>query len=154
MKRAFLFIASALLLSACGTYTPKEVADPQAITLHAAMVDVADSLNDMRDRTAARGKLGMLVDEVQVTFNVSSKATSTNKLAVSAANIPVAGGILGANADSQLVGEGNRGNQITIKMKNIATADMSKASKEYVKRCYGSDNKPIRCPKDFFVPVN
>jgi hypothetical protein len=96
----------------------------------------------------------MLVDEVSVTFNVSSKATNTNKLAVSVANIPLAGGILGASADNQLVAEGNRGNQITIKMKNIATADMSKSSKEYVHLCYGSDMKPIRCPKDFFVQGN
>lgn len=154
MKTGFLFVLLPLALAGCGTYTPREVADPKAITLNAAMVDVAESLNDMRDRTTARGKLGMLVDEVEVTFNISSKATSTDKLAVSAANIPVAGGILGANADSQLVAEGNRGNQITIKLKNIATADMSKASKEYVRVCYGGDNKRIRCPPDFMVTPN
>ncbi|MES0110149.1 hypothetical protein [Mesorhizobium sp. M0013] len=128
-------IFAALPLVGCGTYTPREVADPKAITLNAALIDVADSLNDMRSRTANRDKFGLLVDEVTVTFNVSSKATDTGKLAVSVANIPVGGGVLGASGENTLVAEGNRGNQITVKFKNLATADLSKGDKQFIENC-------------------
>lgn len=150
MRIEFALIITAIFSTGCA-YTPREVADPKAITLNAAMVDVANSLNDMRDVTDKRGKLGLLVDEVQVTFNINSKATNTNKLTVGLSNVPVSGGLFAANAENTLQSEGSRGNQIIIKMKNIATADMSKANKQYVTRCYGSDNKPIRCPRDFMI---
>ncbi|CAN7485797.1 hypothetical protein [Mesorhizobium sp. LjRoot246] len=138
-------ILASIFLTACGTYTPREVADPKAITLNAALIDVADSLNDMRAKAENRGNFGLIVDEVDVTFNVSSKATNTGKLAVSVANMPVAGGILGASGENTLVAEGNRGNQIVIKMKNLATADTSKATnKRLVDRC-AVKHPPIDC---------
>lgn len=127
-------ILAPLILSACA-YTPKDVADPQAITLNAALNDVADSLNDVRTRTANRDKFGLLVDEVTVTFNVNSKGTNTNKLALNVANVPVSDGILGASADNTLVAEGYRGNVIVVKFKNLATADLSKGDKDFIDKC-------------------
>lgn len=129
-------ILAPIVLSGCGTFTPKEVADPRAITLNDAMIDVADSLNDMRAKAERRGNFGLIVDEVIVTFNVSSQATNTGKLSVTASNVPVAGGVLGASAENTLVATGIRGNQITITLKNLATADTSKATnRKLVDRC-------------------
>ncbi|MBZ9854890.1 hypothetical protein LB566_13860 [Mesorhizobium sp. CA13] len=145
MKGKFLFTILPLTVAGCGTYTPKEVADPKAITLNAAMIDVADSLNDMRARTRGRDNFGLIVDQVTVTFNVSSQATNTGKLAVTASNIPVAAGILGASAENTLVATGNRGNQIIITLKNLATADTSKATnKKLVDRC-AVKHPPLDC---------
>lgn len=140
---AFAPLSVIILLTACGTYTPVDVADPRAVTLNAALIDVADSLNDMSNRTRDRDKFGLLVDEVTVTFNINSKATNTGKLTVNAANIPVAAGLLGMTGENQLVAEGYRGNVVTVKLKNLATADTSKASG--TANICSSRNPPVWC---------
>lgn len=147
MRSAPLLALLPIVLAGCGTYTPRDVADPHAITLNAALIDVADSLNDMKARARDRDKFGLIVDEVTVTFNVNSKATNTGKLTVNAASFPIAGGTLGLVGDNQLVADSSRGNQITIKLKNLATADTSKANPRIVDACRGQN------PPDWCTPI-
>lgn len=145
MRSLVLFAGLPILLVGCGTYTPREVADPSAITLKAALVDVADSLNEMRARTQPRDKFGLIPDEVTVTFNIAAHGTNTGKLNVTASGVPLSPGTLGASADNTQVAESNRGNQIIVKFKNIATADLSKGNKTLVDRCF-VNNPPKDCP--------
>lgn len=98
------------------------------ITLRQAMVDVADGVQAMRERTANREKAGLIVDEVTVVFNISSKRTSSGELGVGVSAIPVAGGGLSANAKSTSGSEDLAGNTITIKLKNVYTSAASKPS--------------------------
>lgn len=144
-----LMIVTSTALGGC-FYTPREVADPPTITLNDALTDVADSLNNVQLRSAGRQKVGLLVDEVQVVFNVSSKATSTGKLGVTTTATPIPiGGTFGLNASGELVSEGLRGNVITVKFKNVATADMSKSKFTAPDICSGP-NPPPSCPVIFF----
>ncbi len=118
-------VLCSLALGACG-YTTREVADPPTITLKTALIDVADSIDALRQRTSQRQKAGLLVDEVTVTFDVSSKATDGNKLGITTTNIPIGNAVGGLSGELSSASEGNRGNQIVVKLKNVATADMSK----------------------------
>ncbi|QIG49487.1 hypothetical protein G5V57_18290 [Nordella sp. HKS 07] len=137
--RIIMSIGVVLVLAGC-TYTPKEVADPRAITLKSAMIQTADSLDELHRRTEGRQRFGQIVDEVTVVFNISAHATNTGKLTLNPASIPLTGGLLGggtlgATAENTLVADSNRGNQITIKLKNFATADTSKLSKLALEAC-------------------
>ncbi|MGF0540390.1 hypothetical protein ACQQ2Q_20540 [Agrobacterium sp. ES01] len=116
-----------LPLASCASRTPVDVADPQAITLRAAVSDVANSISDLQNLTSGRKKAGMYLDEATIVFNVSSKASATNTLKVSAAGLPIAGGTLGINPEATLQNDGERGNQITLKFKNVATLNKPNA---------------------------
>lgn len=119
-------IATASLLSGCGTYTPREVGEPSNVTLRKAVFEVAETLRDVRDVTPPGKKSGLMADEVTVTFNIAASSTTTNNADLTVSNVPVGKGPAEASAGTQNVSEGSRGNQITIKFKNVATADMSK----------------------------
>ncbi|BCG72059.1 hypothetical protein MesoLj113a_32170 [Mesorhizobium sp. 113-1-2] len=135
-------------LTGCGTYTPREVANPPTITVQQALNDVGDGLNGLRAKT--NGKYGLIVDEVNVSFNISSKATSDGKLGITTDKIPIGGGgLLGVTASQDLANESNRGNQISIKLKNIATADL-KGNDTLIKRCL---QHPDDCTVLFSKPV-
>ncbi|CDX21358.1 hypothetical protein MPL3356_350075 [Mesorhizobium plurifarium] len=152
MRSAAVLACFPILIAGCGTYTPREVADPSAITLKAALVDVADSLNEMRARTDSRDKFGLIPDEVTVTFNIAAHGTNTGKLNVTASGVPLGPATLGASAENTQVADSNRGNQIVIKLKNIATADLSKGNKTLVDRCFVI-NPPKDCPVIAIKPL-
>ena len=125
-KRCFILSINMLSLAGCGAFTPREVAEPSNVTLRQAVFDVAETLRDVRDLTPPGKKTGLMADEVTVTFNIAASSTTTNKADLTVSNVPVGNGVLGASAGTQNVSEANRGNQIVIKFRNIATADMSK----------------------------
>ncbi|MES0101729.1 hypothetical protein [Mesorhizobium sp. M0019] len=127
--KIILVLAISGVVSGCG-YTARQVAEPSSITLDAALGDVADSLNNLHQRTQNREKLGMAVDEVSVTFQISAKGASTTTAGASAAGVPLGavGGTGGLSISNTLANEGNRGNTIVVKFKNLATADLSKGS--------------------------
>ncbi|WP_146770284.1 hypothetical protein [Mesorhizobium hawassense] len=113
-----------IALAGCGTFTPREIAEPSRVTVRDAIFEVADSLRDVQDRVPANKRSGLIADEVTVVFNVAASSTVTDKGGLTISNVPLAGGTLGANAETQNVSAANRGNTITIKFKNLATADI------------------------------
>lgn len=77
----------------------------------------------MRD---AQGELrtGLIADEVQVTFNISASGDQGGGLKVEMTPIPTnppLGGTIGGELSTKYTAQ--RGNQITIKFKNIMTAN-------------------------------
>ncbi|MGO7353896.1 hypothetical protein ACC676_08660 [Rhizobium ruizarguesonis] len=119
----FLF---GFLLSSCGTFTPREVAEPSNVTLRRAIFDVAETLRDVQDVTPPGKKSGLMADEVTVTFNIAASSTTTNNADLTVSNVPVGTGALEASAGTKNVSDASRGNQIVVKFRNIATADMTK----------------------------
>ncbi|MDL2407653.1 hypothetical protein PY650_18700 [Rhizobium calliandrae] len=113
------------LLAGCA-YGPTEVAKPTQITLRRAVNDVADTLQDLNAKYKNAPKIGMMVDDVTVKFEIAASATNTSDAELKlAAPLSAGGGNLGLTASDQNVAQANRGNTITINFKNIATADMS-----------------------------
>ena len=137
MRFVFAAPLCGIILSGCGTFTPRQVAEPSDISLKKAVFEVADALNEVQDRVPLQRRSGMIADEVTVVFNVAATSTTTNSAGLTISNVPLAGdgGLLGANAQTQNVSLGNRGNTVTIKFKNIATADMSKSKFKITRTC-------------------
>ncbi|AVH44966.1 hypothetical protein [Agrobacterium tumefaciens] len=136
-----MIAVSGVILTSCGTYTPRQVAEPSAISLKQAIFEVADSLNEVQDRVPVNRRSGLIADEVTVVFNIAAQSTSTSNAGLTVSNVPLAGvgGTFGANGEIQNVSVGNRGNTVTVKFKNIATADMSKSSLKPTRLCRGDE---------------
>jgi len=125
-----------VLLTGCATYMPSEVADPDTITLRDAMIDVADSIAEVQAHSIGRQKVGMFVDEVEITFNVSTKAVGNNELKLAASNMPLPiGGVLGVNPAATLQNDSQRGNQIKVKFKNVINSQISPAGTALLDKC-------------------
>ncbi|MDR6668782.1 hypothetical protein [Rhizobium sp. 1399] len=141
MRLLYIFATFSVLLSGCGTYTPRQVAEPSNISLKEAVFEVADALNEVQDRVPLERRTGLLADEVTVVFNVAATSTTTNTAGLTISNVALAGvgGTLGVNGQTQNVSLGNRGNTVTIKFKNIATADMSKSNFKPTRVCTGNE---------------
>jgi hypothetical protein len=137
-------------LSACA-YHPGDVADPNAITLRAAVFDVADTLAETRQRTLYRDKAGMYLDQATVEFYIAAKSTETDTLKLDT-TVPTAvlGLPLTAMAQSQLQNEGSRSNKITLTFKNIISTKMSPAQ---IERCLTVKPTPRECNVIFMKPA-
>jgi hypothetical protein len=112
----------------CG-YTPREVAEPNSITLKTAVMEVAESLHAVKDRYKNQDKVGLYPSEATVVFNISASSTETTGLTVGA-NVPVAVSPIpvSLNGSEQLVSKGDRGNQVTIKFLNVGTKPVTKTA--------------------------
>ncbi|NNU66535.1 hypothetical protein G9X67_14750 [Rhizobium sp. WYCCWR 11152] len=130
-----------------GCTTPNEVAKPTDITLEKAIFDVADSLNHLQLRTANRAKVGLIVDEATVTFNVAATADNAATGGATLEALPVsAGGKAGLSISNTLTNNATRGNTITVTFKNMATADYSKGGFDLVTWCKKQpEPKPLIC---------
>lgn len=113
-----------LSISGCGTFTPREIAEPSEVTVREAVFEVADTLRDVQNRIPVDNRSGLIADEVTVVFNVAASSNVTDKAGLTISNVPLAEGAVGGNAETQNISSANRGNTITIKFKNIATADI------------------------------
>lgn len=120
--------AFACALASCGTFTPRQVAEPSSVTVRDAVFEVATTLRDVQDLVPPDKRAGLLADEVTVVFNVAATATTTSGADLRISNVALPSGTLGAGASTENISLGTRGNQITIKFKNIATADMTKGA--------------------------
>jgi hypothetical protein len=137
-------LLGSLLLGGCGTYRPVDVAKPSEITVEEGMREVALGIVAMRDTLKEHGaRPGVLVDEATVVFNVSAASSDTSSLKIDVAR-PAAAGIIGisGSASDTLVASGNRGNTITIKLKNATTASINAASAEFIKYCLTHRDDP------------
>ncbi|MGM4891256.1 hypothetical protein [Tardiphaga sp. 839_C3_N1_4] len=127
--RSVVVVLAAASVSLGGCVTPTEVANPNAITLRQAVMEVTESLHEARGRYPNQPKIGLYPSEATVTFNVSSQSTETTGLqvgaSVPAAVVPVP---ITASFSDQIVASGTRGNQVTIKFKNILELPKGAAS--------------------------
>lgn len=136
MRKVFAIVAlMSGALANCASFTPEQVAKPSDISLDTALNNVADSLHRLQDKYANKKKIGMMVDEVQVQFDIAVAASNGGQAQLNVAQVPLgaAGGTLGASAQHQESANANRGNTITVTFRNIATADLSKGSLSLIK---------------------
>jgi hypothetical protein len=112
------------LLTGCATYV---VPQPSAITLESAMYSVGTGLREMR-RGEGDLRTGLIPEEVTVTFNISASGEQGGKLYVEVSPIPLGAVPIKGNAGGDLSTSytAQRGNQITIKFKNLLFADPKK----------------------------
>jgi hypothetical protein len=124
---AILTLISSALAS-CASFTPSEIVKPSEISLDGAIQDVSKSLHHAQDQYSSDKRLGLMVDEVQVQFQVAAAASNSGGAQLNVAAIPVsaAGGTIGGSIQGQEGSNANRGNTITVTFKNIASADMTK----------------------------
>lgn len=146
MKSTIILLSpAALFLTACGTYTPAQVAKPSDVTLRQAVFEVATTLRDVQSLVPDDKKVGLMADEATIVFNVAASSKTTSGADLTVSNVPVAGGAIGGGASTENISEASRGNQVTIKFKNIATADMSKGVYS-LKQFQGASKKPKKHP--------
>lgn len=96
---------------------------PGTITLEDAMRSVGQGIVEMR-KAQGEVKTGLLADEVTVVFNVSATGEQGGRLYLEMSPVVVPAGKAGGELTSKYVAQ--RGNQVTVKLKNIITADTTK----------------------------
>ncbi|WP_156034944.1 hypothetical protein [Pseudorhizobium marinum] len=98
--------------------------------MNKATSEVAVALHNLEAAYPPNKRIGLIVDEVTIEFNVTAAATDGGIQQLNLANVPLQGpgGTFGASLQGQQTANANRGNIITVKFKNIATADMTKGA--------------------------
>lgn len=149
LARILLVFASIQMIGCA--YHPEEVADPKSISLRSAVFDVADTLAATKERTRNREKVGLYVDEATVVFNVAAKSTETTGLKLGASS-PAGFVPITFSGENSLANEGNRGNTVTVKFKNIATLGKGESAKAAVapkgKATKNDAVSPVDCDKN------
>jgi hypothetical protein len=134
--KAVIVLVSLPFLSACQGYgSIYNVAKPSELTVDQALDNIGSGLAKMRNRIQdGKGKqVGLLVDEVQVTLNVTADAHRKDTLVIDASApiliSPAAGkGEIKATNTSENSDNASRSNQITIKFKNWYTAQLNQCA--------------------------
>ncbi len=127
-----LAVGASLLAQGCGYGRIYNVVRPTEVTVDQALADVGVGLGRMKQGINAGGirSAGLLVDEVEVTFNVAASADRSGKLTLDA-SVPIV--VPSAKSDGGLSAKGefenkdaaSRSNQIKIKFKNWYTASLN-----------------------------
>lgn len=121
-------VALLVLASAVGcTNKVYAVAQPSNITLENAMVQVVQGLKAMQDfeKNNPDTKLGAIIDEVDLNFQISTTAQNDGKLTV-AVSAP-AGAPIGGNlgfSNEEIIGA-QRGSNIQVKLRSVITAPLN-----------------------------
>lgn len=134
-KYAFylLPLLAVVTLSGC---VSKQYATPSDITLKSAIIEVADALYAAHEDAAGRKRLGLLVDEATVEFNVAAKSTNKTTSGGEVGGVPLGvGGALKLSIANEAYAEGSRSNKITVKFKNIGTAALNPTGAALYERC-------------------
>lgn len=126
MKRATVvcFVGAALFMAGCATSV---VPNPSGITLESALVSVGQGLVAMKQAEISQNqgkdfKTGLLASEAEVTFNIIGSGQQGGKLYIELSPIPVGPAPIGGKAGGEFSSSyaASRGNQITIRFRNIA----------------------------------
>ena len=108
---------------------PVDVAKPSEVTVQGAMQDVAQGLLAFRQLAAdKKTNFGLLVDEVTLTLKVTASAKDSSKLVVNVSDVKpaiLAPAVLGGNYTLEGSSEATRDNTITVKLKNVYTAQLN-----------------------------
>lgn len=123
-----VLLASALA-SGCTTLKPETVVSPSEVTVEDALKTVGRGLAGMKSELEKEKiTTGLLVDEVQLTLALTSKATDSKTLAVDLSKTLTSGatGIGGKvfGLTSIETAEGSRGSTLVIKLKNAALVEI------------------------------
>lgn len=127
MKPLLPAIAASILISGCATMVEPQ---PGKITLEEALSSVGRGLVELKKSqlTANDGKefrSGLLPSEAEVTFNISASGEQSGKLFVEITKTPADASLKkGAELGSSYTA--SRGNQITVKFRNIAFSKTTK----------------------------
>lgn len=132
MRRCLLLLILPLLFLGCATVSAPK---PGKITLEDALESVGRGLVKMKkgELEENNGKefiTGLMPSEAEVVFNISASNSTENKLYVELTPVsasPVQGKAGGSTGTSESV---SRGNQITIKFRNIVFNKTVKAEKD------------------------
>ncbi len=131
--RVIVLFILAFNTAGCASFRPVDVAKPSEITVQAALEDVANGLAEFKKKDIeGKRNYGLLVDEVTVTLNLTAAANDSTKLVVDAGNIKpagLAGGTANVNYEYINASNASKGNNVTIKMKNIYTAALNEQGK-------------------------
>lgn len=118
-----------IAFSGCTTLRPETVVTPSEVTVEDALRTVGKGISGLKEELNAKNiTTGLLVDEVQLTLNLTSKATDSKTLAVDisktlASGAPGIGGkVFGLT--SVETAEGSRGSVLIIKLKNAALVEI------------------------------
>lgn len=127
MKPVIPALAVSMLASGCATILEPQ---PGKITLEEALASVGRGLVELKnEQIKANGgkefRSGLLPSEAEVTFNISASGEQSGKLFVEITKTPVdstlkKGSELGSSYTA------SRGNQITVKFRNIAFSKTTK----------------------------
>ena len=126
----YIIVALMLIgLGGCTTLSPQAVVSPSEISVADALRSVGSGLVGLKDELNKGGfKTGLLVDEVTLTLNLTSKATDTKTLAVDISKTLATGaaGIGGKflGLTSVESAEGSRGSILVIKLRNSAVVKL------------------------------
>lgn len=128
MKK-YVLILTPLMLAGCASMRPVDVAKPSEVTIQSALRDVALGLQEFRSLNIAnKTNYGLLVDEVTIILKVTASAKDSSKLVVNVSDVKpafIAPGILKSDLTFDGSSDGTRDNTITIKLKNMYTAQLN-----------------------------
>jgi len=126
-NRSWVGVLPALLVvGACTSFDPSDVAEPSKVTVDEAMATVGKGFVRLRQELEASDvkRIGVIACKIIVNFNVSAAAGEENKLVLDLkfqpAPNPVATAQAGANAEFAATASAARGNTIAIEMYNPA----------------------------------
>ena len=98
------------------------VSKPSDITLAQALTQVRDGIQLLQVRPPGSKPAGLLISEVQVTFNITAKASNSDKICLDLSPPPIAKVIPKGSIESKSDVSSERGNQITFKFQNLFLA--------------------------------
>ncbi len=132
MRKFLLLLVLPLLSQGCATVSPPKAG---TITLENALESVGAGLVKMKEAELKENKgkefmSGLMPSEAEVVFNISATSSKDGKLYVELTPVsasPVQGKAGGSIGSSESV---SRGNQITIKFRNIAFGKTTTTSKD------------------------
>ena len=118
----FLPVLLAAALYGCAPYSPREVADPNAITIRDAFLSVSDGLQAFQNDLSKNPNfhLGVIVCEIVVKFNISATATRGGNVGV---EVSPTSQFVQAKLSAQQTNNssGDRGNSVEIHLNSIDT---------------------------------
>jgi hypothetical protein len=116
------------MLSGCAAFTPSDIAQPSEISIQDAMAAAGEGLVRMNQEVRKAGlKFGLIACETTTVFNIAAGAKDSSKLVMDlklspgpGLPTPILTGTAGANTEYVQASDATRGNQITIRMVNVA----------------------------------
>ena len=115
-------ISAMLAMNGCADYSPREVAEPNAITVRDAFLSVADGLKGFQDSLSERKDfhLGVITCSIVIKFNVAATAARGGTEGVQLSPpVKFVQAKLSAQQNNNSTGE--RGNTIEVDLKSIDT---------------------------------
>ena len=128
-RLAVALLLTVVFVSGCTILKPETVVSPSEVTVEDALKTVGRGIAGMKSELdKEKITTGLLVDEVQLTLALTSKATDTKTLAVDISKTLASGaaGIGGKvfGLSSAEAAEGSRGSTLVIKLKNAAIVEI------------------------------